>query len=84
MKVSRIKTYHIHDKSVSIIGFWINDLVYCTLKNKACDFTLQFTVTHTLVSTGVTSLQLFGSSSPSSWFPNCPQVQLLAFNSSIS
>jgi hypothetical protein len=53
------------------------------------DNTLEFTITHTLVSTVTSSLPLLGSgfqrrSSPSSGFPNCPRPQLPASNSSSS
>ncbi|PNF33963.1 hypothetical protein B7P43_G04650 [Cryptotermes secundus] len=53
------------------------------------DYTLQFTITHTLVSTVTSSLLLLGSASngghfPSSGFLNCPEPQLQAPNTNSS
>jgi hypothetical protein len=53
------------------------------------DYTLQFTITHTLVSTVTSSLPLLGSgfkrrTFPSSVFPNCPRPQLPASKSNSS
>jgi hypothetical protein len=46
---------------VALEWFWIDDSNYCTLWY-SCDYTLQFTITHTLVSTVKPSLPLLCSS----------------------
>jgi hypothetical protein len=56
------------------------------LFDTACDYTLQFTITHTLVSTVTSSLLLLGSGSQrrtfhSSGFLNGPRSQLPGSNS---
>jgi hypothetical protein len=46
--------------SVTTDGFWIDVQIYWTL-DTARDYTLQFNITHTLVSTVTSSLPLLGS-----------------------
>jgi hypothetical protein len=43
--------------SVTIDGFWIDDRIYWT-SDTACDYTLEFTITHTLVPTATSSLSV--------------------------